>query len=325
MKLRLTVVALFALVLAACGSSSTASEVISGGGESEQASASETTSESDDAATTEATEEYDGPLDEDMEPVSDDVVAAQRQALALSTADAGFGPQAPRDISVVEGTNSRSFATAPSSSEMNLCNIHFHEGAEHKGGDFTTFAGNGNGAGYGTGFLFDGDLTDAELAPYDGEVGKNKHGQLAPGDTIEIHYVHTTAQVTPGPTLGACLSDSIMNPQLRVEAQVFVLVNDAAAASLVDLTEIGEINGYQQALHIPADTGTPVQYAGSTTGPSYNEAGSPLQVSWSVRPDVIKVNIASVAEWLSNNPFDETYAHGVRNLVTNPDLLSAIG
>ena len=39
--------------------------------------------------------------------------------------------------------------------------------------------------------------------------------ELQPGDTIEVHYVYTTAQVTPGPTLGACLSDAIQNPQLR--------------------------------------------------------------------------------------------------------------
>jgi hypothetical protein len=58
--------------------------------------------------------------------------------------------------------------------------------------------------------------------------------------------------------------------------------------------------------------------------PSYNEVGSPLQVSWSVRPQVLKVNIASVESWFKNNAFDETHAHGVRNLVENPALLSPI-
>ena len=115
-----------------------------------------------------------------------------------------------------------------------------------------------------------------------------------------------------------------MNPQLRVETQVYVLVNDPAALDFVKLTAIGEVNGFQQALNIPDNTGTPVQYAGSTTGPSYNEAGSPLQVSWSVRPKVAKVDINSVGEWFKGNVFDEKYAHGVRNLVVNPDLLSAI-
>jgi hypothetical protein len=43
-----------------------------------------------------------------------------------------------------------------------------------------------------------------------------------------------------------------------------------------------------------------------------------------VRPQVLKVNIASVASWFKNNAFDETHAHGVRNLVQNPALLSPI-
>ena len=113
-----------------------------------------------------------------------------------------------------------------------------------------------------------------------------------------------------------------MNPQLRVETQVYVLVNDDSAADFVDLTKVAEVNGLHQAVNIPTDTGTPITYDGSTTGPSYNEKGSPLQVSWSVRPMVKKVSITSVEAWLSDNIFDESFAHGVRNLVTNPDLIS---
>ena len=115
-----------------------------------------------------------------------------------------------------------------------------------------------------------------------------------------------------------------MNPQLRVETQVYVVVNDDDAADFGMLTAHGVKNGYHQALNIPSNTGTPVQYAGSTTGPSYNEAGSPLQVSWSVRPEVMKVDIATVGKWCEGNTFDEDHGHGVRNLVTNPDLLSKI-
>lgn len=254
--------------------------------------------------------------------VGDDVIAAQRAALAASTDGAGFGPQSPRDISAVDGTNTRVFEDAPAYTEMNLCNIHFHENAEHKGGEFTTYAGNGDGAGYGTGFKYDGELTEAELAPYAETVGAGEHGDLVPGDTIELHYVHTTAQITPGATLGSCLSDSIMNPQLRVEAQVFVLVNDDSAADFVELMKHEVVDGFHQAVNIPTDMGEPVQYAGSTTGPGYNEKGSPLQVTWSVRPKVMKVSISSVDAWLKDNAFDEDHAHGVRNLVINPDLLS---
>ncbi|MEM7506465.1 MAG: delta-class carbonic anhydrase [Pseudomonadota bacterium] len=256
--------------------------------------------------------------------VSDQTVADQRAALAESTAGAGFGPQAPRDIDAIEGTNLRSFEAAPSHTAMNLCNIHFHESAEHRGGEFTTYRGNGDGKGAGTGFVYSGTLSEAELAPLGRKVGEGKYGDLAPGDTIEVHYVHTTAQVTPGPTLGACLSEAIINPQLRVETQVFVLVNDESARDFVELTEHQVVGGLHQAVNIPTDTGVPVQYAGSTTGPSYNEKGSPLQVSWSVRPRVAKVSIQSVEAWLSDNVFEEQWAHGVRNLVKNPDLLAPI-
>ena len=134
-------------------------------------------------------------------------------------------------------------------------------------------------------------------------IGAGQYGDLVPGDTIELHYVHTTAQVEPGPTLGACLADSIGNPQLRVEAQVYVLVNDPDAADFVTLTQVEQVDGLYQAVNMPNDTGTPIAYNGSTTGPSFNEAGSPLQVSWSVRPQVMKVSITSVEAWLSDNIF----------------------
>ncbi|MFW8593474.1 delta-class carbonic anhydrase [Cribrihabitans neustonicus] len=256
--------------------------------------------------------------------VPDNVIAAQRAKLAESTAGAVFGPQSPRDIDAAAGTNPRHFSTAPEYTRMNLCNIHFHESAEHRGGEFTRYAGNGDGKGYGTGYLYDGELSAAERAPLDHPIGTGKHGGLEPGDTIELHYVHTTAQVEPGPTLGACLSDAVMNPQLRVEAQVFVLVNDESALDFSHLTALGKRSVLHQALNIPSNTGTPVVYAGSTTGPSYNEAGSPLEVTWSVRPKVARVNIHSVGRWLDSNVFEEDHAHGVRNLVLNPALLSEI-
>ncbi len=257
--------------------------------------------------------------------VADDVVEAQRVALATSTSGAGFGPQSPRDIDAAGGANGRVFQASPPSAQMNLCNIHFHENAEHRGGNFTTYAGNGDGGGYGTGYKYDGELSAAELAPTANVIGEGAHGTLEPGDTIEVHFVHSTAQITPGPTLGSCLSEAIMNPQLRVETQVFVLVNDAEALDFTELAAVVQANGMYQPAMIPSDTGTPVEYAGSTTGPSYNEAGSPLQVWWSVRPQVAKLNINSVDAWLSDNPFAEDHAHGVRNLVMNPDLLSEIG
>src|SRR6056297_530805 len=256
--------------------------------------------------------------------VDDATIAAQRDALAQNTAGMGFGPQSPRDIDSARGDNRRIFSEAPDYDEMNLCNIHVHKHAEHKGGEFTTYAGNGDGQGYGTGYRYSGDLSEAERAPVRGALCARDKDALVPGDTIELHYVHTTAQVEPGPTLGSCLSESIGNPQLRVEAQVYVLVNDQSARDFGELTAVGVVDGYHQALNIPDDTGEPVEYAGSTTGPAYNENGSPLQVSWRVRPDVVRVSIESVGAWCEDNIFNESGAHGARNLVVNPDLLSEI-
>lgn len=259
---------------------------------------------------------------QDQHDESGNFIKEQRLQLKENTQGKGFGPQAPRDIDLITGNNKRAFGQAPKYTEMNLCNIHFHENAEHKGGEFTVYGGDGDGHGYGSGYKYSGKLSEAELKP--AEVGKSEHGSLISGDTIEVHYVHSTAQVKPGPTLGSCLTDSIANPQLRVEAQVYVLVNDEKALDFNYLTKHAEVNGYQQALHIPSNSGKAVEYAGSTTGPGYNEKGSPYQVTWSVRPKVLKVNIHSVGKWLENNSYQEDHAHGVRNLVINPELLSNI-
>lgn len=254
--------------------------------------------------------------------VPDSVIAEQRAKLAESTADKGFGPQSPRDLRTQTGSNPVDFSEAPDYDEMNLCNIHFHESAEHAGVEFSRFAGNGDGKGFETGFLYSGELSSDELAPLAKEVCPAKTGGLEPGDTIEVHYVHSSAMVGPGPTLGACLNEATGNPQLRVEAQIFVLVNDDKALDFLELTRLGKKDGFHQALNIPDNTGEPIEYDGSTTGPGFNEKGSPLQVSWSVRPRVAKVSIDSVGQWCEDNVFDEDHAHGVRNLVVNPDLIS---
>jgi hypothetical protein len=256
--------------------------------------------------------------------VADSIIDAQHQALAENTRGQGFGPQSPRDLENPAGSNLRVFSTAPAHTQMNLCNIHFHKNAEHRGGEFTTYAGNGDGHGYGSGFRYNGTLTAAQLAPTAGAICPSDHGPLVPGDTVEVHYVFSTAQAAPGATLGACLNPATGNPQLRVEGQVYVLANDRNALDFNELAAHGMRDGYHQALNIPDDTGEPIQYAGSTTGPAYNEQGSPLLVSWSVRPNVAIVDIETVGAWCGENAFEESGAHGVRNLVEHADLLSPI-
>ncbi|WP_300074690.1 delta-class carbonic anhydrase [uncultured Ruegeria sp.] len=256
--------------------------------------------------------------------VSDEVVARQRVALGAATEGKGFGPQSPRDIRISDGSNDRAFKEAPNLTKMTLCDIHFHKSAEHRGGMFTTFVGNGDGQGNGTGFEYDGKLTKAELEPVKGEIGGSDHGDLAPGDTIEVHFVYSTADATLGNSLATCFDEVTANPQLRVEAVIGVLVNDSNAASFLEMTQIESINGLNQVPFFPENLGDPVLYAGSTTGPDYNEKGSPFQVTWSVRPEVLKIYISSLFAWLDHNQFNEDHAHGVRNLVVNPDLLSEI-
>jgi len=251
-------------------------------------------------------------------------IEEQRANLAINTEGKGFGPQSPRDIDSITGSNDSVFLEAPAYENMNLCNIHFHKNAEHKGGEFTKYAGDGDGYGYNSGYKYNGSLDANELLAPKEQICKDSHGSLLAGDTIEVHYVYSTANVNPGPTLGACLSESTKNPQLRVETQVFVLVNDEKALDFNELTRHGVKNGFNQALNIPNNTGTPVQYTGSTTGPSYNEKGSPFQVSWSVRPQVEKVNINTVGQWCKGNVFEEDHGHAVRNLIINPKLLSPI-
>lgn len=235
----------------------------------------------------------------------------------------GFGPQTPRDIDNKQGSNKRHFSPAPDYQQMNLCNIHFHNNAEHKAKAFSIYAGEGN-KGYGGGYQcqISKTLTPAELAPPTTEICKG----LKPGDTIEVHWVHSSCDVKPGKGLGSCLSKSCGNPDLRVETQVFTVVNDASATNFNDLAYQGHIvNGFHQAKAIPNNTGKPVVFAGSTTGPKYTEqACSPLQVTWSVRPQCAKIDINSLGAWCKNNVFAEDHAHAVRKLVTHPALLSTI-
>ena len=251
-------------------------------------------------------------------------IEAQRASLAKAAESAGFGPQSSRHIGDARGENPIQFATAPSFTEMNLCNIHFHKNAEHAGGEFTQYAGDGDGQGFESGYVYSGQLTADESAPLQTPACPGAHDALQSGDTIEVHYVFSSAPVTPGPTLGACLSEVNMNPQLRVKAQVFVLVNDDQALDFSNLTEMDAQSGYQQGVNIPANTGKPIEYVGSTTGLATMKPDHPLQVSWSVRPDVAKLDIASVAQWCKGNVFNEDHAHGVRNLVVNTKLLSPI-
>ncbi|MDH5544819.1 MAG: delta-class carbonic anhydrase [Gammaproteobacteria bacterium] len=259
--------------------------------------------------------------------VTHTVEAPEKKHRNTGPACEGFGPQTPRDIDIRAGLNPAVFPVAPPREKLNLCNIHFHESAEHRAAAFSIYAGDGHD-GYGSGYQcgISKQLSKEELRSPLQAICNGAHGDLQPGDTIEVHWVHTSCDVKPGPTLGACVTDTCSNPSLRVETQVFTLVNDHKALDFLDLTYGGfKRRGLHQAKNIPSNTGRPVEFLGSTTGPKYSEQScSPYQVTWSVRPECAKLDINSVGEWCKGNVFKEDHAHGVRELVTNPKLLSTI-
>jgi len=230
------------------------------------------------------------------------------------------GPQTPRDITRKDGQNRAAFPLAPAFTEMNLCNIHTHTNAENKGPDFSIHVGNFRNGGYACNET--NSLTKEQLK--DPMKGKGAYKGVKPGDTIEVHWVYSSCDVQPGNGLGACLSDTCKDPKLRVESQVFLLVNDPYALDFNNYTnKADKKNGVYQARAIPTDMGNPIVFRGSTTGPSYNEKiCSPAQVTWSIRPQCAKLDISSLHTWAESNVFNETMSYGVRQLVTNPKLLS---
>jgi len=233
----------------------------------------------------------------------------------------GAGPQTPRDITKKSGTNPQNFAMAPDAAKLNLCNIHFHKNAEHKGPGFSISAGKGEHGGWKCNET--PKLTPSELKASKAGACKG----LKAGDTVEVHWVHSSCPVKPGKGLGSCLSTGCNDPLLRVETQVFLVVNSRSAANFASFDYSGAAKaGVHQARALPTNTGTPVVFRGSTTGPSYDSGAkcSPLKVTWSVRPNCAKVDIETVHKWCEKNVFQEDHGHGVRQIVTDPKFLDKI-
>lgn len=222
----------------------------------------------------------------------------------------GAGPQAPRDIDSLAGTNPVTFEMAPAIAEMDLCNVHFHRNAEHKAAAYSTYVKDGSNSGWACQEPAAGRLS-MEHAEY-----KECEG-IAPGDTIEVHWVHTSCDITSegvtpmGGGLNACLTTTCSNPQLRVVAQVFTLQQDG---------------GVKFSSESPVSHNDPtVEYIGSTTGTSFsNEHCSPFQVTWDVKQTCSALDIDDFSSWCRDNKYHEKHAHGVRELVTSEKLLSKI-
>lgn len=221
------------------------------------------------------------------------------------------GPQSPRDVTKVDGTNQVQFNSAPDYENMDLCNVHFHRNAEHKAPGYSVYVKDGDHSGWACKEPSAERLAKGSHVEYKGCEG------IAPGDTVEVHWVYTTCDTENkgakplGGGLSACLTETCSNPQLRVEAQVFVLSENGTLKfnDMAPVTANGDI----------------VRYTGSTTGTSYsNSHCSPYQVSWNVRTSCETLDIRDFAKWCSDNKYNDNHAHGVRALVTSPALLSPI-
>jgi len=233
------------------------------------------------------------------------------------------GPQAPRDIDSKAGTNTNLFRTSNKAEDMNLCNIHYHWNAEHKSAAFSTPVDTNEGAiektstHDGWAIVAPASTDPVVRAEHDiSHLLDDEHAHdigIIVGDTIEIHWVHTSCNVDyaaldPSNGLGNCLTEVCANPQLRVMTQVFKVVDHDA-----DVTSMEEPMD-----HVDAR----VVYTGSTTGPSYNnDHCSPYQVTWDVKKTPATIGAHALAEW--SHEMGE-HAHGVRELVTRSNLLSPI-
>lgn len=127
------------------------------------------------------------------------------------------------------------------------------------------------------------------------------------GDRVEFHWVHTNCE--PGDEVVQGLDNCVCNREdlvLRVYAQAYVVGEDGVAPEQPE----GDLS----------------TYAGSTTGPNYdNETCSPAKVNWEVARAAEVLARDELATWCESNPWPgEDHPHEARELVTREDWLSEI-
>ncbi|MDH5446514.1 MAG: delta-class carbonic anhydrase [Gammaproteobacteria bacterium] len=220
------------------------------------------------------------------------------------------GPQAPRDIDSKWGTNKTKFRTAFKTSKMNLCDIHYHWNAEHKSAAYSTFVDTHNDH---SGWAVVEPASTDPVVRAANDIGGDHPIGVMVGDTIEVHFVHTSCNVNyedldPNNGLGNCATGVCANPQLRVVAQVFKVVDHDA-----DVADLDQPMNHDDARVI---------YTGSTTGSKHNnDHCSVLQVTWDVKKTAATIDAHGLVEWSHKR---QQHAHAVRELVTRSELLSRI-
>mmetsp|Transcript_38606 Transcript_38606/g.111532 ORF Transcript_38606/g.111532 Transcript_38606/m.111532 type:complete len:314 (+) Transcript_38606:69-1010(+) len=231
-------------------------------------------------------------------------------------------PQSPRDL-----TDGAAGQKVPKAATLNdeqaqalpLANVHFHLGAEHKSGEYSSDAdsiaydaahsGRRLAANPRPGFMCSspGELTSEQTASYSFQHCQN----VEVGKSYEVHYVHSSAGTgVMGDGLGGAANGrGILNPMIVVEAQVFEIVNDGPTINnmLHGWTVVGHENS--------------VMYPGSTTGPSHNnEFCSPYAITWHVDKTCHRVSPASFdnlcQQMRGYNFVADVAPHGSRKLVS---------
>jgi len=214
-------------------------------------------------------------------------------------------PQTPRDLTDgAEGLLKPKAATltVAQAEHLPLVNVHFHLGAEHKSESYSDDTASqiydnqitsrrlaAGGDNVRPGFMCDkSDLDSMQLKPY---VFQHCKGQVAVGLSYEAHYVHSSAGVDVDPNDGfnkdflmdglggAANGRGLRNPMIVVQAQVYQIVQGAAAVD--DLLHGWTVLGHANA----------VMYPGSTTGTSVdNQFCSPYTVTWHVDKECHRVS-----------------------------------
>lgn len=262
------------------------------------------------------------------------------------------GPQSPKDLTTDRISDGNRFSAAPvmhrkQMNDMELVNVHFHLGAEHKSDAYnsnavsdsgTTFTAGGHDVRAGwwaTGTAADFHSTRASATP----VGSPCE-DLYVGDTIEVHWVHSSAgkqaagsddpegtHLTDG--LGnAANGRNLLNPMLHVEGTVYSIVSDDTAETVFDPGKNEpEKNKTLLDYHMPkAGENDYVRYVGSSTGQSFtgnfaakDQLCSPYVINWGVDLRLHKVKNTTMVELCQalkkNNIVTDLKPHGSRVLL----------
>lgn len=235
------------------------------------------------------------------------------------------GPQSPRDVTGVDGSNPykvEGLQRTTSTEGMRICNVHFHRFAEHRSeGQYDVDKGREGWACRSAG----ASSGDGQAAP-DENGGLDEQAPAHDGDTVEVHWAYTTCpqQLIDEQIAAALEKDpkaitglapcACPGAEIVFEARIFRISKDSGLDTLSNTP--------------PPPTGELARYFGSTTGAVYNGTCSPIQSGWRVDRSCGELKLSALEAWLQDPRgailFNESKPHGVRELVTDPKILSRL-